>query len=604
MSKNGKQYISNPVFKIILLCLMVLTVLLNVYLARSVKTLPNRNNVRIEYIESWTVIDEYGTSFETGRYYNNKRAYTETFTTISKLPDNILYDSVLCFKNRCDVQVFINGALRRDFKVNRDTGIPGGLLKEFYITIPLVPSDSGAEVKIIRGSTEWNPEVVPETFVATSSGLYTYLAEKYGFQFVLTVVLFLAAILVTLVGVLVRIWKRQPTDMLFAALGIMDVALWSISVSQIAPFFTNLFFVDGLMGFVFAMLMPFAFLIYMNSIQKGRYRICHTALFIMSLVSIVLWSALHFLGIKSFQQSLVFIDSELGIVVVAVLVTLILDVKKGYIMEYPYTAIGFLSFMIMSIVEIIMLIFLQQLASEIPMLIGLLCLLVLVVIQQVDDFKNVREHLEAEVSTKTIKSDQMLIHIVQTLAGTIDAKDKYTKGHSGRVADYSREIARRYGYDEPQLNDVYMMGLLHDIGKIGIPDSVINKPSRLTDEEYEVIKSHPVMGADILNNITEKKVLAYGARWHHEKFDGTGYPDGIKGLEIPEPVRMIAVADAYDAMTSYRSYRDPMPQERVRKEIAQGSGTQFDPRFAKIMLDMMEEDKNYDLREKKESEKK
>jgi len=146
-----------------------------------------------------------------------------------------------------------------------------------------------------------------------------------------------------------------------------------------------------------------------------------------------------------------------------------------------------------------------------------------------------------------------------------------------------------------------MMGLLHDIGKIGVPDAVINKPGRLTDEEYDIIKKHPVMGATILENIKEKRELAIGARSHHEKYGGGGYPDGIKGEEIPEQARIIAVADAYDAMTSYRSYRDPMPQEKVISEIEKGKGTQFDPQFADIMLEMINEDKKYDLREKKKS---
>ena len=146
-----------------------------------------------------------------------------------------------------------------------------------------------------------------------------------------------------------------------------------------------------------------------------------------------------------------------------------------------------------------------------------------------------------------------------------------------------------------------MMGLLHDIGKIGVPDAVINKPGRLTDEEYDIIKKHPVMGATILENIKEKRELAIGARSHHEKYGGGGYPDGIKGEEIPEQAMIIAVADAYDAMTSYRSYRDPMPQEKVISEIEKGKGTQFDPQFADIMLEMMNEDKKYDLREKKKS---
>ena len=189
------------------------------------------------------------------------------------------------------------------------------------------------------------------------------------------------------------------------------------------------------------------------------------------------------------------------------------------------------------------------------------------------------------------------IEVVQTLAEAIDAKDAYTNGHSSRVAAYTREIAKRAGYSERELRSIYMAGLLHDVGKIGIPDAVITKPGRLTDEEYAEIKQHPVIGAKILENIRDMPSLSEGARWHHERYDGRGYPDGLKGEQIPEKARIIAVADAYDAMTSNRSYRSGMQQEAVKAEIERCKGAQFDPRFADIMLQMIREDKNYEMRE-------
>ncbi len=205
--------------------------------------------------------------------------------------------------------------------------------------------------------------------------------------------------------------------------------------------------------------------------------------------------------------------------------------------------------------------------------------------------------LEKEVERKTIENERLSLHVVQTLADAIDAKDTYTNGHSGRVADYSKEIARRYGYTHKKQNDIYMMGLLHDVGKIGVPDAVINKPGRLDEDEFEIIKNHPVMGARILKNIKEMPELVTGARWHHERYDGSGYPDGLKGADIPEEARIIAVADAYDAMTSHRSYRRAMDQDVVRGEIEKGRGSQFDPEFADIMLQMIDDDINYDLQE-------
>ena len=213
------------------------------------------------------------------------------------------------------------------------------------------------------------------------------------------------------------------------------------------------------------------------------------------------------------------------------------------------------------------------------------------------DLIKLQRDLHHEVKLKTAELESLSLHVVHTLAKTIDAKDSYTNGHSERVADYSREIARRYGYDEDRQEEIYMMGLLHDVGKIGIPDTVINKPGKLTDEEFGMIKKHPVTGAEILTTVSEMPKLVTGARWHHERYDGRGYPDGLKGEEIPEEARIIAVADAYDAMTSHRSYRDIIPQEHVKSEIEKGMGSQFDEKFARIMLEMIAEDTEYKMHE-------
>ena len=193
------------------------------------------------------------------------------------------------------------------------------------------------------------------------------------------------------------------------------------------------------------------------------------------------------------------------------------------------------------------------------------------------------------------KVEEMNIQVVRALAAAIDAKDPYTNGHSSRVALYARMIAKRAGYSESRQDEIYMMGLLHDVGKIGVPDEVLNYPGKLSDEDFEKIKKHPIIGSNILETIKERSDLKIGARWHHERYGGGGYPDGLVGEEIPEEARIIAVADAYDAMTSKRSYRELMPQEKVREEIVNGSGTQFDPRFAEIMLQMIDEDPEYTL---------
>lgn len=214
------------------------------------------------------------------------------------------------------------------------------------------------------------------------------------------------------------------------------------------------------------------------------------------------------------------------------------------------------------------------------------------------EFEKLKKHLEQEVEKKTQEStlrrqqvERMSRQIVSALTKTVDAKDKYTNGHSERVAIFAREIARRLGKSEEEQENIYIAGQLHDIGKIGIPGDIINKPTRLTDEEYAVIKTHPAIGAEILEGITELPNIAIGAHYHHERYDGRGYPNGLVGEEIPEYGRIIGVADAYDAMTSRRSYRDPQTMEYVLSEIEKGKGSQFDPQFAEIMIQIIKDNK-------------
>ena len=186
--------------------------------------------------------------------------------------------------------------------------------------------------------------------------------------------------------------------------------------------------------------------------------------------------------------------------------------------------------------------------------------------------------------------------IIHALSGAIDAKDTYNKDHSMRVAAYSRELAHRLGKPAAKLSEIYNIALLHDVGKIGIPNEIINKPDKLTEAEYALIKSHAIKGYDILKPISEMPDLAIGARWHHERYDGKGYPDGKVGEDIPEIARIICVADCYDAMSSDRVYRKALPQRLVRQEIERNMGTQFDPTIAKVMLQMIDEDTEYKMR--------
>ena len=213
-----------------------------------------------------------------------------------------------------------------------------------------------------------------------------------------------------------------------------------------------------------------------------------------------------------------------------------------------------------------------------------------------------RQAYESNVINEQKERDQKLLQeVIESYAQVVDAKDPYTNGHSSRVAEYAVKIAELAGKDEDECQDIYFAALLHDVGKVGIPDSIINKPGKLTNDEYGVIKQHPEKGYLILSQIEDFSYLSVGAHYHHERYDGKGYPDGLKGEEIPEIARIIACADAYDAMTSRRSYRDPIPQHIVREEFVKGIGTQFDPEFARNMLHLIDIDTEYEMKDRGEN---
>jgi HD-GYP domain-containing protein (c-di-GMP phosphodiesterase class II) len=176
--------------------------------------------------------------------------------------------------------------------------------------------------------------------------------------------------------------------------------------------------------------------------------------------------------------------------------------------------------------------------------------------------------------------DAMFLGTLEALVATIDAKDPYTRGHSQRVAALSRELGRRIGLDDTSLKRVHIAGLVHDVGKIGVAEAVLRKPGRLDDEEFAQIRLHPEIGWRILKDIPQFEGVLDGVLWHHERWDGRGYPHGLRGAAIPLFARIIALADSFDAMSTDRTYRAKRPRDEVLGEILRCAGSQFDPELA------------------------
>lgn len=220
-----------------------------------------------------------------------------------------------------------------------------------------------------------------------------------------------------------------------------------------------------------------------------------------------------------------------------------------------------------------------------------LLLLIESALKSVEQVKTIKRiNMQLEISQDKLKDAYM--GTVEALRLAVDAKDTYTKGHSDRVASYSKMIANEMGLSNEEQERIYIGGLFHDIGKIGVPDAILQKPERLTDEEYSEIKNHPLIGAQIINAASIFEDIISIVKHHHERYDGRGYPCGLKENDIPLYARIVAVADAFDAMTSNRQYRKAMSLDIAKDEMIRNINTQFDGDVVRAFVSILETDRD------------
>ena len=308
----------------------------------------------------------------------------------------------------------------------------------------------------------------------------------------------------------------------------------------------------------------------------------------IAFLNALICSALHILGIADYIETLPVAHVILAGSVLIGFITMVCDLKRGYVSE-KYTFFSIILAMIAIIAES-GLVYFRVSASGIFIGIGMIILLCTNLLKTIKNIQKVESRRQrAELNKRRKQMETMSLQMMRTLSTTIEAKDEYTRGHSYRVAEYAALIAEELGWDKKEIRNLKNAAHLHDIGKIGIPDNILNRPTRLTEEEFQVIKEHTVIGAEILKNITLIDHVKEVARSHHERYDGMGYPDGLKGEEIPLYARVIAIADCYDAMKSRRIYRNPIGDEVIYNEISRNCGSQFDPKIAGVFLKMLNE---------------
>lgn len=366
-------------------------------------------------------------------------------------------------------------------------------------------------------------------------------------------------------------------------------ATWMLGESKLRQLLFPNSSVLSTLCFVMIMLVPIPVLFYADSVQQGRYHKLHQALVYIAVINFTVCTILHVTGIADYIETLPISQIILGVTFVSTFITFYKCMKQSTIRSDRLTLIGLSAVMISAIVEGLSVYFVVSISGMFTG-IGMIILLFIAVLRTIRNVHNMEvQRQQRALEKRRQQTERLSLQMMRTLALTVEAKDEYTRGHSHRVAEYAALIAKELHWSPEEILNLKYAAHLHDIGKVGIPDTILNKPTRLTPEEYAVTKEHTVIGGEILKNITLLKQSADVARHHHERYDGKGYPDGLKGTDIPLYARIITIADSYDVMNTNHACRNSLPEASIIREFRENSGTQFDPELTEIFLTLLEE---------------
>lgn len=513
-----------------------------------------------------------------------------TMTIITQLPENYTESMLAIRSSLQSVRFYVDGELRAEYDTSEER-VVGKNSASCYVFCPTSAEDAGKEVRIeLQTNTNKYSGVVNAVYCGNAVEIWGYLFRTYGLETIIAFFLLFAGIVTIIFGFSLGIAYQTKFDMEYLGWCVFVAAVWMLGESKMRQLFVPNPSALSTLCFVMIMLSPIAIGYYMDTLLKGRYRKIFGVVENIAFLNLLICSVLHILGIVDYIESLPVAHMILVGTVLIVFITMICDLKRGYVSE-KYTFLSIILAMAAAVTESL-LVYFRVSTSGIFIGTGMLILLctnLLKTIRNIQKMESQRQR--AEMNKRRKQMETMSLQMMQTLSTTIEAKDEYTRGHSHRVAEYAALIAEELGWDKKEIKNLKNAAHLHDIGKICIPDNILNKPTRLTEEEFQVIKEHTVIGAEILKNITLISHVKEVARSHHERYDGMGYPDGLKGEEIPLYARVITVADSYDAMKSRRIYRNPLDDQIIYNEIARNCGSQFDPQIAGVFLKMLNENR-------------
>ena len=513
----------------------------------------------------------------------------ETMILTTTLPDD--YNAhVIAFRSSLqDVKCYIDGELRTEYST-KDTRLCGKNSASRYIFCDTSSADAGKELRIeLTTYTHNYSGVINPVYCGDRAEIWVYLFEQNGLETVIAFFILFSGIISVLFSIALGLVYNAKFDMEYLGWCMIMGAAWMLGESKLRQLlFPNSSTLSALC-FVMIMLVPIPILFYADSTQQGRYRKFHQVLGCIAVANFIVCTILHVTGIADYIETLPISQIILVVTFVSTFITFYKYIKLGTSRSDRLILIGLSAVMISAIIEGLSVYFVVSISGMFTG-IGMIILLFIAVLRTIRNVHNMEtQRHQRALEKRRQQTERLSLQMMQTLALTVEAKDEYTRGHSHRVAEYAALIAKELHWSPEEILNLKYAAHLHDIGKVGIPDTILNKPTRLTPEEYAVTKEHTVIGGEILKNITLLQQSADVARHHHERYDGKGYPDGLKGTDIPLYARIVAIADGYDVMNTNHACRNSLPEASIIREFRENSGTQFDPELTEIFLMLLEE---------------
>lgn len=515
----------------------------------------------------------------------------ETMTIVTMFPNNYKDTSIAIRSSLQSVRFYVDGKLRTEYDT-ANTRPFGKDSASRYVFCPTYTRDAGRELKIeLTSNTANYSGVVNPVYSGDKADIWAFVFRSNGMESLIALFILFTGIITILFSFALRITYRTKFDIEYLGWCMLMGATWMIGESKLRQLWIPNVSILAALCFIIVMICPLGILLYVDTVQKSRYHRIYRWIELAACINFVVSVTLQLTGKADFIETLPASHVVLSVTFVAIFVTFIRDMLHGGSRDYHLALVGMVIALVSALIEMVSVYFVVTI-SGLFIGIGLVILLFLNLIRTVRSVRNLeRLRQKKELESRRRQTERISLQTIKTLSVTVETKNVYTNGHSQRVADYSALIAGALGWDDKRINNLRNAAYMHDVGMIGIPDSIVNKPTRLTEEEYAIIQRHTLIGVDILKDITLIEHVAEVAHYHHERYDGTGYPEGLSGEEIPIEARIVAVADSYDAMNSKRIYRNALEKEKIIEELESCSGTQFDPVIAELFVRLIREGK-------------